>query len=141
VTKTFARIALLSAASTVALAPLADSASASSRTPVYTHADNNETHHLQVGQTFKVRLKACGDCGDSWHWKVRPDSDVLKVTDRKSVSSATPPAVGGINTITWTFKVVGKGDTELRLVERSAQHRNKVVKRFTLHITADRSSR
>ena len=124
-----------SAALTLAVGPLAGSATASSG-PVYTQANNKQTVSLSEGTVFKVRLKACEDCGDSWHWKVRPDAHIVKVLRKKDVSSAKPPAVGGINTITWTMKVVGSGDTEIMLVKRSAQQSNKVVKRFTLYVAS-----
>jgi predicted secreted protein len=138
--KPLARLLVLASTLAFAIGPVADAASASSSTPVYHQSDSGKTVSLAEGTTFKVRLKVCEDCGNFWHWKVRPDSDVVKIVSKKDVSSAKPPAVGGINTVTWTMKVVGPGDTAMKLVQKAASQNNKVVKRFTLYVAAGPSS-
>ncbi|HVV76359.1 MAG TPA: protease inhibitor I42 family protein [Mycobacteriales bacterium] len=133
-TQTIARVALISSALLVAAAPIADSASAAAATHVYKQSDSGKTVSLSKGTVFKVRLKVCEDCGYSWSWKHRPDAKVVKVVKKRDVSSAKPPAVGGINTVTWTMKVVGRGDTKLKLVQHSPAQQ--VTKRFKLSIAA-----
>jgi predicted secreted protein len=138
VTKTFARLLLISSTLLVVGGPFAQagSAAASSSTPVYTQKNSGQTVSATVGSKFKIRLKACGDCGDSWSFKQRFDRTVVKLVRTNKTSSATPPAVGGIDTLTWTYKVVGGGTTTVRMVERSASDHQKVIKRFTLTVRA-----
>ena len=122
------------AALVLGLGPVASPASAAGSIPIYTHADNGKTEHLAVGTKFKVRLKGCGDCGDTWSFKQKPDPHVVKVLGRNVYTEAQPPAVGGYDHTVWTMRVVGNGTTTMRMVERSASQNNKVIKRFSLTI-------
>ena len=93
------------------------------------------TFAVKEGKTFKVSLRACGDCGDHWSYQHRPDASVLKqIGTPKTVSEAPAGAVGGNNHKVWTFKAVGKGTTKMRMVERTARNHNKVIDHFTLTI-------
>ena len=117
--RTIRRVA---AASTVALVTSASVASAAAAgtttTPVYTHKDSGRTIHLKVGTIFKVKLKTCFDCGDSWHWKHRPDHHIVKLLRKHQVApNLQPGETGGIGRTIYKFKVVGRGATRLVLVE------------------------
>lgn len=93
-------------------------AAASGTTPVYKHKDSGRTVHLAVGSKFKVSLRTCADCGDRWSWVHRPDAQVVKLVSKRVVSHVVPPAVGGIASTVYTFKVVGAGRTTEKLVEK-----------------------
>jgi predicted secreted protein len=136
-TKTLARLTLVSAGFVLALT-LAGPASASPKTPVYKQSASGSTIHPALDSKFKVRLKVCEDCGDHWEFAHKPDKDILKRVKHTDVSSATPPAVGGINTETWTYKAVRHGKTTIQLVRRSASHHQKVTKRFNLTVKVPR---
>ena len=134
-TKQIARFLVAVSALVLTAGPLAGSASAATSGPhVYKQADSGRTVGLTYGSKLKVRLKVCEDCGDRWSFAHRPDAKTLKLVHKTDVSSATPPAVGGINTVTWTFKGVGYGKTTLKLVKRSASQGQKVTKRFSLTV-------
>lgn len=134
-TKTLARILLICSALLVVGGPIAEASSAAtSSTPVYTQKKSGQTVSATVGSKFKIRLKACGDCGDSWSFSRRFDKNIVKLVRANKTTSATPPAVGGIDTLTWTYKAVGGGTTTVKMVERSASQRQKVIKRFTLTV-------
>jgi predicted secreted protein len=134
VTKTLARIALLSAASIVGLAPITESASAASTTPVYTNHDSGKTVTQVRGSTFKVRLKGCGPCGLYWSISKKPDAAVVERVGHKTTKPINPSTVGGYDRTTWTFKAVGHGTTTMRMAEHDAKQRNKVIKRFSLTV-------
>lgn len=127
-----ARLAVLTSVLVIATGPITQTASASSSTPVYRHSDSGRTVQVTRGDKFKVRLKVCEDCGYRWSFAHRPDKSVIKLVRKTDVSSAKPPAVGGINTVTWTYKGVGNGTTRLKLVQRSPSQ--EVTKRFTLTV-------
>ncbi|HVX70188.1 MAG TPA: protease inhibitor I42 family protein [Mycobacteriales bacterium] len=131
-TKSLARFALAASAFVVAFAPVAEPASAAAATKIYTHADSGRTVGVSHGAKFKVRLKVCETCGYHWSFAKRPDKHVIVLKHKTDVSSAKPPAVGGINTVTWTFKAVGKGKTTMRLVEHSPAQQ--VTKHFRLTV-------
>jgi hypothetical protein len=129
-----ARLPIACLAALVTVAPATASAAATSHEPVYTHADSGHTEHLAVGTTFKVRLRGCGDCGDSWSFPKRPDPHVVKILSRRVIAEAKPPAVGGYDHTVWTMKVVGRGSTTMRMAEHAATEGGKVIKRFRLTI-------
>jgi predicted secreted protein len=133
VLKPVARLVVLATALVTAAVPLTETASASTGTPVYRQSDSGRTAHVALGDKFKVRLKVCEDCGYRWSFAHRPDKSIAKLVRKTDVSSAKPPAVGGINTVTWTYKGVGTGKTRLKLVERSPSQ--EVTKRFTLTVS------
>jgi predicted secreted protein len=137
-TQTPARLVLLTSAFLAASAPLAAPAAATSNAPVYKQSASGSTIHPALDSKFKVRLKVCEDCGDHWEFAHKPDKDILKRVKHTDVSSATPPAVGGINTETWTYKAVRHGKTTIQLVRRSASHHQKVTKRFNLTVKVKR---
>ncbi len=130
--KPFAHAAVIASALALALTPTAGSAAAPAGTPVYHHSDSGRTVHVVPGEKFKVRLKVCETCGYRWSFAHRPAKDVVKLVDKHRVSSAKPPEVGGINTITWTYKAVGHGKTRIKLIQRSPAQ--KVVKHFALTV-------
>lgn len=134
-TKTIARALLVSSALLVA-APVATPAAAmtTSTVHVYHQKDSGRTIHITRGEKFKVRLKACGDCGNSWSFSHRPAKAIVKFLGKSTRSTATPPAVGGEDIVTWRFKGVGAGTTKIRLAEHSASEGNKVIKRFSLTV-------
>jgi predicted secreted protein len=135
VTKPLARILLICSALFASGAPLAAATSAATTsTPVYTQKDSGRTVHPSQGSKFKIRLKTCADCGDSWSFTKRFDKNVVKLVRTTKSSSATPPAVGGVETITWLYKVVGPGSATVKMAQRSASQSNKVIKRFTLTV-------
>lgn len=103
--------------------------------PVVYH-DKASGHTISVaeGKTFKVSLEACGDCGQHWSFTHRPAAATVEVEHRRVVSDAKPPAVGGNDHTIWTFRAVSTGKTTMRMVERSADDGNKVIKRFTLTV-------
>jgi predicted secreted protein len=131
----FVRLAVVCASGLAVAAPATGSA-ATATEPVYTHADSGHTEHLRVGTVFKVRLRGCGDCGDSWSFSKRPNAHVVKVLRRRVVPEAKPPAVGGYDHTVWTMKVVGRGSTTMRIAEHAAAEGGKVIKRFRLTIAA-----
>lgn len=134
-TKTFARVLLGASTAVLAAGPFAAGAAASAEPPVYTHADSGKSVKLAHGTTFKVRLKGCGDCGLFWTISHHPDPGVVKQVGHKVVKPvAKPPAVGGYDHTTWTFKTVGNGATTMRMAEHDAKNHNKVVKRFKLTV-------
>jgi predicted secreted protein len=134
VTKGSVPVALLSAAFLVGFTPIAQPASAASAAKVYTHADSGDTVHVASGTKFKVRLKVCETCGYRWSFANHPRKSVLRLEHKSDVSSAKPPAVGGINTVTWTYQAVHAGKTTMKLVERSPA--GKVAKHFRLTVKA-----
>lgn len=118
-TMSMRRLAALSTGVVIASAAVGSTAIASTHSPVYTHKDSGRTVHLNTGTVFKIRLKTCADCGDSWSWKHRPNHHVIKQLHRLHVvSTVKPPAVGGIAHTVARFKVVGTGTTSLVLVEK-----------------------
>lgn len=131
--KRIARVAVLASSLVVVAAPLTPPvAAAASATPVYTQADSGKTENVAYHTDFKVRLRVCEDCGYRWSFAQRPDRKIIKLIRRTDVSSAKPPAVGGINTVTWTYEAVGHGKTTMKLVQKSPG--GKVSKRFSLTI-------
>lgn len=133
------RLALVASASTALACSLAGIASAqaavTATSPVVYHAGSSgKTVIVTQGTTFKISLEACGDCGDSWSFSHRPASSIVKVTGHKTVSEAKPPAVGGQDHQIWTFKARHNGTTTIRLVERSAEKSNKVIKHYSLTV-------
>ncbi|HWC36213.1 MAG TPA: protease inhibitor I42 family protein [Mycobacteriales bacterium] len=124
-----------SAAAAIVAGPLAGTALAGFNGPVYTKADSGHTEQITKGTTFKIRLKNCADCGDAWSFKTKFDSRYVKLIGKTKKSSATPPAVGGIDTDTWTYKVVGKGTTTVKMVQKGPSQ--KVIKRYTLTIKSN----
>ncbi|MGN6474687.1 MAG: protease inhibitor I42 family protein [Mycobacteriales bacterium] len=134
--KNFAPSLLMASALLVA-APVAATpatAAATSTVHVYHQKDSGRTIHITRGEKFKVRLKACGDCGDSWSFSHRPAKTIVKYLGKTTRSTATPPAVGGEDIVTWTFKGVGAGTTKIGLAEHAASQGNKVIKRFSLTV-------
>lgn len=92
-------------------------AGANGSTPTYTHRDSGRVVHLAVGTVFRVDLRTCADCGDSWRWVHRPDRQVVKLVRERVVSTAKPPQVGGMARTIYRFRVVGVGRTREVLVE------------------------
>jgi hypothetical protein len=123
------RVTALSACVLMSSAAVASTAVAGS-TPVYTHKDSGTTVHLGRGTIFKVKLKTCTDCGDAWHWRHRPNRHIVKQLSKRVVSHVQPPAVGGMATTIYRFKVVGTGTTTMRLVETNPS--GKRISRFRL---------
>jgi predicted secreted protein len=117
-TRTIRRITAASTAALITSVAVTSTATATTRTPVYTHKDTGRTVHLARGTVFAVKLRTCTDCGDSWHWKNRPNSHIVKQLSKRIVSHVKPPAVGGIATTVYRFKVVGTGTTRMVLVEK-----------------------
>jgi predicted secreted protein len=133
------RLALAAVIATTLIGSLAGTASAqpaggSSAPAVYHYAASGKTIVVKSGKTFKVSLEACGDCGARWSFGHRPASAILKVTGNKTVSDAKPGAVGGNDHQVFTFKAGHNGKTTMRLVERSAEKSDAVIKRFTLTV-------
>ena len=112
------RFAAVSTAVVAAAVGVATTAAASGTSPVYTHKDSGRTVHLAVGSVFRVSLRTCTDCGDSWHWVHRPDPHIVKLVRKRVVSNVQPPAVGGIAHTIYRFKVVAVGRTREVLVEK-----------------------
>ncbi|HEX3705204.1 MAG TPA: protease inhibitor I42 family protein [Mycobacteriales bacterium] len=101
---------------------------------VFDHHDSGRAISVTRGTTFKVSLEACGDCGQYWSFAHRPAGATLKVEKKLVKPDAKPPAVGGNDHTIWTFRGVGKGRTTMRIVERSAENRQKIIKHFTLTV-------
>jgi hypothetical protein len=123
-------LAAVSIAVLATSAGLATTAIAGSTSPTYTHKDTGRTVHLAVGTEFRVSLRTCADCGDSWKWAHRPDAGVVKLLSKRVVSKAKPPAVGGEASTIYTFKVVGAGRTHEGLTEIGPS--GKVIAHFRL---------
>ena len=140
--RAFTRTVLIAATLVLAAGPLAGSAAATSGSHasyVFTNADSGKTATLTAGTTFKVRLKGCGDCGDSWSFSHRPSTKVVKVVKRQVIPVAKPGMVGGYNHTVWTMEAVGQGTTTMRMAEHSASQ-GKVIKRFSLTVKENASA-
>jgi predicted secreted protein len=110
------------------------SAAQGSAIRVIHYSDSGKTIVVKEGKTFEVKLEACGDCGSRWSFAHRPRNYILGVTGNKTVPEAKPPLVGGNDHQVFSFKAKRNGKTTMRLVERSAEKNNTVIKRFTLTV-------
>jgi curli biogenesis system outer membrane secretion channel CsgG len=140
------RTVVLATTAAAIAAPLMTSATAStsglratSSGKVYTYANNGQTVSFAKVTTFKVRLQNCADCGEQWHFVVKPSSRQLNLVSRREVSTAKPPAVGGEAHTIWTFQTTrNPGRTTMVMAETSAEKGGKTIKRFTLHVRVSR---
>jgi predicted secreted protein len=125
----FASAAPLTSAAAATPAPVAAQAA-----PVYHQKDSGRTVKTLTGDTFQIRLEVCGDCGSSLKLTA-PAPRVLRVEHRSITSTAKPPAVGGEQFETWTFKARTPGSASIRVSQRTAS--GKVSPRFhlTVHVT------
>jgi predicted secreted protein len=126
---TLASAAPLAVATAATPAPVAAQA-----VTIYHQKDSGSTVKTLADSTFRVRLEVCGDCGSSLKL-IAPNPRVLRVEHRSITSTAKPPAVGGEQFETWTFKARNPGTASIRVTKRSAS--GKVSPRFhlTIHVT------
>lgn len=132
-TRTFT---LLAATAVAVAAPTATATAATTNVPVFHQKDSGRSVTELVGKVFKVRLEVCGDCGSSLRL-ITPDTRVLRVVNRSLKSTAKPPAVGGEQFETWTFKARNPGTAKIAVTQKDAEKGGKVHQRFelTVHVT------
>jgi hypothetical protein len=131
-------LALMTTTALASVAPLAAVAAATpapvaAKPVVYHQKDSGRTVKASVGKAFEVRLEVCADCGDSLRL-IAPNARVLRLEHTSVTSTAKPPAVGGEEFETWTFKPKNPGSAAIRVTQRSAEKGGKVTKRFALKV-------
>lgn len=83
------------------------------RTVGLTEADRGTTVRVAVGDAIVLTLRECASCGSRWDYEApRPDASVVEeVSDRREQGTA-----GSDARRTWTYRAVGAGTTEIRLL-------------------------
>jgi hypothetical protein len=96
------------------------------RARVFHNGDRGKTVHLAVGQTVKISLRTCVDCGESWHYVDRPKSSVVKVLGKRMKAYQHAPGTAGYpyHTI-YTLRADGTGGTTIRLAEYASFDKHK----------------
>ena len=87
----------------------------SSATVSLLETDSGRTVELLRGDKLIIQMEAAPTTGYSWE-AVSLDTSILKQQGDPEYKQGQPGMMGGGGTVVFTFQVVGKGQTELKMV-------------------------
>ena len=99
-----------------------------------TEKNSGETLYPEIGDEIRICLKTNPSTGYFWGEESRPDSDVIRMFDQTIKTDKAPAKTGVPGTHEFLYKVVGSGETGIRLFYRRPWENKRPEETFQLRI-------